>query len=338
MLNRLPILCLLLFSYFSETAYATTIPSGVTYELENGSRLGDHLMAYSKAKWISYKYNIPFYYKPFEFSQQLTMHIKEKWLTRDIEKKFTKVIRFRKCATEAIKPNNATLYIIYRSFKDPTSWTYSYGDMAETFRNHQAFLNELKGMILPLGNIKTLEFPPNKLSIAIHARRGGGVDLPLYQKVDASALQPDQIKKKFADKKWPKKFPPHNFYIGQIKLIAQEYKGVPLYIHIFTDDPNPNDIIDVYKKALAGLPITFGCREKGNAHNCNVLDDLFAMKNFDILIRPESGLSLFSQILGNHKLVIYPLHATWQEDTTLTMDKLGFAGPLSENFAKQQHP
>ncbi len=182
-------------------------------------------------------------------------------------------------------------------------------------------------MLSPVGNISALETPPTMLSIAVHVRRGGGVDLPLCQKKPASTTH-------FADKKWPAKFPPHSFYIEQIRHIAQQHRGVPLYVHIFTDDPNPSEIVDIYKKALAEFSITFGCRQKGNKHDCNVLDDLFAMKDFDFLIRPESGLSLFSQILGNHKLVIYPLHATWQDDTTLIIDKVGFSGPLSTKFTK----
>ncbi len=319
-----------LSSFFCVT-YAKKRPSAVTYEFEEGSRLGDHLMLYGKTKWMAYTYKMRLLYKPFKFSQQLAMHTKEKLYTPALEKKFARTIHLCKFATEPIRPNDNTLYVIHRKFIDAGAWTYSFGDMADTFKKNPAFLGELKAMLSPISIIQTITIPPNMLSIAVHIRRGGGFDRPLYQ----STPQPGLPAEQFADKVWPAKFPPHNFYIEQINRIAQVYNGVPLYIHIFTDDPNPENIVNMYKKDLAGLPITFGYRRTGNMHTRNVLEDLFSMSNFDFLIRPASGLSLFSQILGNHKLVIYPLHTTWQNDTTLVVDKVGFSGPLASGQQKE---
>jgi len=320
---------------FFDVVHTNNISSAVTYEFEKGGRLGDHLMTYSKAKWIAYKYNLPFYYTPFEFSQHLAMHTKEPRLTPEIKKKFTRVIHFRKHATENIAQENATLYIIHRRFIDSEAWSYSYGDMADTLRSHKPFLNELKAMITPTRKIKKPKIPLNTISLAVHVRRGGGFDLPLRQQSLSLPQQTNNPNEKFADQIWPAKFPPYDFYIEQVKLIAKQLGKSPFYLHIFTDDPNPNDIVNIFKKSLAELPIIFDCRSKGNSHNCNILEDLFAMKNFDFLIRPESSLSLFAQILGNHQLTIYPLHATWQNDATLIVDKVGYSGPLATKFTNQ---
>src|SRR5581483_4103322 len=49
------------------------VTSAVTYELNSG-RLGDNLLTYGIARWISYKYGLPFLYVPFEYSEYLRLH------------------------------------------------------------------------------------------------------------------------------------------------------------------------------------------------------------------------------------------------------------------------
>ena len=56
-----------------ELAY---IIPGVTYldDKDWGGRLGDKLIMYAKAKWVAFRYKMPFFYKPFAYSDQLMMH------------------------------------------------------------------------------------------------------------------------------------------------------------------------------------------------------------------------------------------------------------------------
>ena len=62
-------LAIYIFTFFGATKIFT---STITYEL-SGGRLGDNLVAYIHAKWISYKHDIPLEYKPFEHSNELVL-------------------------------------------------------------------------------------------------------------------------------------------------------------------------------------------------------------------------------------------------------------------------
>ena len=47
-----------------------------------GGRLGDQLIAYMHAKWVSYLYDIPLLYKPFHYSNDLVLDDKEELYRR----------------------------------------------------------------------------------------------------------------------------------------------------------------------------------------------------------------------------------------------------------------
>ncbi|NDD99733.1 hypothetical protein EB008_05520, partial [bacterium] len=68
---------LCLYSIFSLTLYRTvhadeTYAVAVTYDYDKKARLGDNLMCYLHAKWVSYKNGIPILYKPFPYSDLFT--------------------------------------------------------------------------------------------------------------------------------------------------------------------------------------------------------------------------------------------------------------------------
>jgi len=46
-------------------------------------------------------------------------------------------------------------------------------------------------------------------------------------------------------------------------------------------------------------------------YNLNVVEDFYNMSCFDCLIRPASHFFLAAQLLGNHKIIIYPKHWKW---------------------------
>jgi len=127
----------------------------------------------------------------------------------------------------------------------------------------------------------------------------------------------------FSDREHPTRFPPLQFYIDQIKFLYKNLNNAPLFIHIFTDHPNPQELVDNIKKHINADNITYSYRKEGNSHDTNILDDLFAMMEFDCLIRPGSSYSKFAQLLGNHKIIIYPAKTTWIEEKKLLVNEVG---------------
>jgi hypothetical protein len=109
----------------------------------------------------------------------------------------------------------------------------------------------------------------------------------------------------------PLKLPPVSFYKEQIKHLYEMFKGRPLYVHIFTDDENPQKLLKECEEFTQGLDITYGCRSDTNTHDTNVLEDFFEMTRFSCLIRPDSNFSIIVGKIGDFMIEISPVHFTW---------------------------
>ena len=280
--------------------------SAVTYNMNRG-RLGDKLVAFCHAKWISYKYDIPLLYKPFPRSEDFAFSRKYHPAS---EKGFKNVVHFKsydKKRKLSLHKNDDTLYgIPYFPEAKHDIYKYDFFHFDVNWKD-PVFKQQLKEDLRPLVPIEKLKLPEDRITVALHVRRGGGHDPPLYQRG-------------YPDKTFPLKFPPHSFFVQYIKEISQMFNDAPIYVHLFTDDENPQKIIAQYKKLVNKANITWGYREEGNHHARNVLDDFYALTQFDCLIRGESNFSIIASKLGDYKVLVHPTNFRW-EGHTLTITK-----------------
>ena len=254
--------------------------SAITYNL-NGGRFGDNLFSYCKTRWLADKYGIPLLYKPFQYSKKLKLHKKGIKYTRRSPLKFKAACYLTGSRFRKLQPEEGILYI--------KKWYY---DVKVDWKD-TVFIKKLRKLIrpsVPLDNNITL--PKNCVTVAVHVRRGGGYRMDTKQLIDSQPLR----------------FASDQFYIDQIKRLATMFKGKDLYIHIFTDDRNPEVVVENFKRAINIDRITYGCRKLGNNPYSYVLEDFFAMMKFDCLIRPKSHYSRFVERLGNNKVIIAPIH------------------------------
>lgn len=258
--------------------------SAVTYEFSHG-RMGDWLISLSHAKWIAYKYNIPFIYKPFHYSDQFTMHVNERHYSESEFSKYRKVVLNDR--NIVINPKANILYIVpyfseshFEPDFSPLNFTVDWTD--------RGFLRELRNFMRPRFSLASPQIPEGHISVAVHVRKGGGFDVAnLTQLV-------------------PHKSPPDSFYIEQIKRLTTIFPGQRLYAFIFTDHDKPLELMEYYKVAINNENVVFACRETENAYNKNVVDDFFALTKFDCLIRPDSNFSLMASKLKDYKVQISP--------------------------------
>lgn len=278
-------------------------PAAITFEL-NGGRFGDNLSTYCKAKVFSYKYDIPLLYKPFEYSDQLTLHLKETKFTQKLATHFDAIIPVK--TEDDIKKNKNKNVLLVTNFYTPAPGLYEYG-FTNPIQAH-----DIKNLLTPINPPPSIEKNNNEITIALHVRKGGGFDAPLAsEQTTKKAIQ-------YADQQWPTKFPPDQFYIEQLrlikKLIASEKNMI---VYLFTDDPDPNRLAQKYQEQLKDLNLEFRYRTTGNSHNANVVEDFYLMSQCDCLIRSTSLLARASQILGNHEIILYPIQGYWIEDTLI---------------------
>ncbi len=301
-----------------ETKVTTDI---ISYELNPG-RLGDHLLTYVKAKIASLFSGLPNHCPQFEWSDHLALSQHEKYFSLKkydkvdlvcyTRKKFNKKTHDEHQATKSSKP---TAYIC--SLKTKIEQLSGFNSIYEYVRSNQSFKDELLRMIAPIKPVKQLDIPEDMISVAIHVRTGG-----TFEKTSLQQSNPQQSNTKLqknlgVDRVYPTRFPPEKYYIEQLKYIADILKQ-PLFVHIFTDDTDPLAMVARFKSQLSSkYPITFSCRTKKNGHNLNVLYDLFNMACFDCLIRPASSFSKIAQLLGDHRIIIYPAKAIWVDNQVI---------------------
>lgn len=294
-------LCLLILisahSFYLEQLKAQSF---VTYEINSG-RLGDRLISYMHAKWLSYKYALTLLYRPFEYSDKLLLSEIEAPFS---SAHFTQIIQpNRGDRPDYNNKNNILFDILYfPECKQEFTWRYAF----DVDLKDQQFKAILQKAISPKIPVKTLNLPTDCITLAVQVRKNsGGYDEPLsYEVIEKLGYLPDGHYKDF---EFPLKFPSDEYYIEQIKKASEFFKNQKMYIFIFTDDPSPQRIVDKYQKALADYKnLIFDYRKTENAHYLNVLEDLFSIIKFDAFIRPASNLGIIASVIGNFKLIISP--------------------------------
>ncbi len=261
----------------------------VTYTLDGG-RFGDKFLNYLHAKWISYRYNIPLLYKPFPYSDQLMLHYAETPYTQDCLSEYAHMIKPSYKENINYESDLSALYVI--PYFPECLWENTphngYYYISVDWEDEE-FRKILKKLIKPLYIQPFLELPQDRITVAVHVRKGGGYD--------------DRIVRI----RTPLKLPPDSFYIDQIRQIYEILDKQPLYVYIFTDENEPLKLVEKYQHHLTGMDIQFDCRVTDNNHYSNVLEDFFEMTRFDCLIRPESNYSLVASKIADYRVMIKPV-------------------------------
>lgn len=292
----LPILC------FAEPRKALTT-GGKT------SRIGDRLIDYAHAKWVSYKWGIPLLYKPFKYSNQLVLD--------DVEERFTKqkAADFKTQKTilalseldQEITQN--TLYIINHfpdSYDEYQYLMWKDGPYIAVDWNDEKFRIMMQTLIKPKTPLNLIAPKIGMISVALHYRTGEGYDTDQNRRKRAMA------------------FPPLEYYVQQLETLRTLFDDQPMYVYIFTDHPDPSKIKKIFEMVAPGT--LFDCRMTGNHHDANVLEDLFSMMQFDCIIRPLSHYSSIAAHLGDFKIDISPKHAYWnKQQQKLIVDEVHIA-------------
>lgn len=278
--------------------------NAVTYD--GGGRFGDRLICYLHAKWISYHYEMPLLYKPFVYSDQLAMHTLEKHYSEAKKSSYSKIVTPSSGDKINYRKKRSTLFVI--PYFPESLWEHEaqqnlYYYFSVDWKN-AGFRTEIKKMIAWKDFKPQIKLPANRISVAVHIRRGGGFD-PVETATNA-----------------PLKLPPDTFYIDQIKNIYEILDEQPLYVYIFTDEPNPLDIVKNYQLQMEDRDILFGCRVGENSHSLNVLQDFFEMMRFECLIRPDSNFSIIPSLMKDYRILIKPTKATVNRDGTIVISEV----------------
>jgi hypothetical protein len=170
----------------------------------------------------------------------------------------------------------------------------------------EKFMSRLRRLLSPVASITTPLLPSDRICVALHVRRGGGFDAPC---VEGTAY----FYQNGSDRRFPYKFPPLSFFTEHLIALHDELGMRPLYVYVFTDEPNPEELINRMSRYMVDRDIVFDCRHVGNAHNKNVIEDFIFMQKFTYLIRSQSNFSyMASRLSTSISINIEPCGYTWE--------------------------
>jgi hypothetical protein len=267
--------------------------NAITYGNIHG-RFGDALVAYMRAKWISYRYQWPLLYRPFPYSEQLMMHIAESPYDPHAAD-FSRQVFIDNLDVLEKDDNDGedTLYELpYFSENFLEYLDFDYFQRCAWFQvdwEDPTFRALVRSQIAPVESVSLAPLPEDCLNVAIHVRLGGSFD----KLTDIMAL-------------FPLKAPPLDWYCEQLAYISQLYRHPKMYVYIFTDDEHPEQLLEYFEQHMQAEHMQFDCRRQDNRHDANVVEDLLYMARFECLIRPMSNFSFVAGVIGKAKMIIYP--------------------------------
>ncbi len=261
--------------------------NAVTYDF-SGGRFGDNLVSYLHGKWVAHVLQIPFLYRPFEFSDQLVMDREESCMS---DFQFKVKLRYRKGMDLISLKRSGVLAII--PFFPEFEWEiknldYGYPHMKVNWDDVE-FQKKYKPMVRPLRPIEYIDVPSGRISVAIHFR-------------SAMGLSSDQD---FVN--LTQRFLPLDYYITQWKKLLEVLQDRPIYVHLFTDDPNPEAVLENFRSTSPDADVIYGCRFPEEKPTDNVLDDFFRLSRFDCIIRSDSNFSLCAALVGDVAVEMFPV-------------------------------
>ena len=332
--------------------------------IRNGGNLqmGDDIMEFCLAKLLSMKYDVPLYHTRFRQYQLFKLDLLEQKLSTDDPPMYQKMPNgaFPKMVKPIVSDNDVIAY------KNEDALLYT------TARTYVSFVSPEELAILK-SEIQLKKVPPIKplpqgiITVAVHIRRGNGggqhydgelssqqlfdydrsqvlyrsdfeyfpFDYEGYQRKNGHLIR----KKVSVDRVngWETRFPPLQFFIDQIKKLSDDLENVPLYVAICTDDRDPINMIEMLKQAVNKPNIIFDYEDQRHlSYLERVWYDLYILSRTDVLIRSQSNFSKAAELMGNHKLIIYPLTYQWNYNK-LIMTQIVVNGSLSSLKSKKEN-
>jgi hypothetical protein len=326
------ILIILFFKFIAIFPHAIT-PGGTL-------QIGENMIELALAKILSLKYNLPLLYKPIKYS--------DLFVISDVE---TKLEDQKFDARIPVQTENDIKCELNNNAKNILFWTTIRTKIDSIESQH---IQELKRVLQPKKIPLVNRIPTDQITIAVHIRKGNGGGEHYDGQV--SSLQEfdfDRNRVKYlhnynnypfdwetyqrnspvnlVDKvdSWFTKFPPNQYYIDQIKWLVNSVKEKKIYIQIFTDDKSPLDLLQNIKQHFNNPNITLHFENNTDYLFADrIIQDLYSMSRFDILIRSQSYFARLAELMGNHKLIVYPLKAHW-EQKKLIMNTIVIKGSLN---------
>ena len=158
---------------------------------------GDQLVNYAHARYAAYKYNLPLNYIPFDYCDKLQVHTMHRFIE---EEDFERIIYCKELPNNnldsIIEFDKNFLYIIPYFPESPDELARMPFWRFDIDWEDQTFLDIFRREISPIVPINKLNLPKDRITVAVHMRRGGGRDKVLQfgdANYDPTAFYADKL-------------------------------------------------------------------------------------------------------------------------------------------------
>jgi hypothetical protein len=293
----------------------------------SGGRLGDDILLFSKASYLSFKTGVPLVYRDFPYFNRLALSQYEQRYTSAFDS-FSPVKILVQDKKAFVDYQSAMFEIDYgckmRKNNDGHGSYVGCGEfpfdwIKKKMMKYPKFGEQLRRdlQVLAKGRWQSpRNFEGDCATVAVATRMGSGYDGPTLgseQFFDKGFLALNKnlrrkAVKRFSDIGNPFKFVPQQFYINQVKRLSEllQHRALHIYFFIDKDKDFTEKILAKWRSALVDYKnITIECRVEKDWKE-RVLDDLDLMSRCDYLIRGCSHFAGAAQLMGEHSIIIGP--------------------------------
>lgn len=264
----------------------------VTYGF-SGGRLGDNLVAYLRAKWIAMKFNIPFLYRPFPYSERFALHLREpEW---DSTYQFMNIPLVHGEYMVDPLAYSTLFHIPYTPEVKVEREQLGWLPQEDVDWNDAVFHEEVVRCLKPLKPVKLIKLSKESVNIGVHIRSPQSIVDQVWTGVELIL---------------PIKFPPEQYYTNQIRRLIKYYKNEMIHFHFFTDHNDPAGLIKIYQMKFIKYPnVSFGIRVNNTNSDEALFSDFYSIPLFDCFIGCGSNFSIVATKLGDYEILVNPLSA-----------------------------
>lgn len=330
----------------------------------NAMQVGDGIAHYASAKILSLKYKLPFYYSEFDHHDLFVLSDND---NLDVDSSVLASGRkIKKIEDEdAIKQDRQSDVIFLPHIKTKIKYikpewleelkrNIKLKSIPEVFELPQKIITVAVsirkgnggGAVYDGEHLSLQEFDFDRTKVVYHTDfENYPFDWPMYRRKKGYFIKEElerHSRKRNACNKGEstcfidnfiglqKRFPPNQYYVDQIQKLSTQLHDCPLFVQICTDDKDPESLVERIKTMVNKSNIIFYYDD--NRHlpfKDRIHQDLYMLSRTDVLIRSESGFARVAELLGNHRMVIYPLRCYW-EDNKLIMNEIVVKGSIKE--------
>lgn len=284
--------------------------SALSGHLPNGKgAVCDSFLTFGHAAWFAYSLKLPLLYQPFPYSDQLQLDRDPTLLslapqcneTITLDSVSDYLQFYQRLNTEGTIDNALIVVPFYPESPYLFEGQLRKPQFSQVNWKDPQFKAQMRRWFSPKEPFPKLDLPQDKVLVALHYRTG-----EVYDKKDWKL-------------RFPLKAPPDQYYIDALnQLLAIEKR--PLYIYIFTDSLNPQATKQKFEELFPDHRIEFGCRESSRENA--VLEDFFALEQFECLIRPESHFSMAAEYLFSYRIILSPVRFHWINEHAIAVDQI----------------